>query len=137
MQLYANINSRNIVTLLILSIIMYLSSSYEIKIINNDKEVVKYGTLYLKIASFILPVYPFFFISNALFQGLKKAVIVMYVSLLRFVFFPLIGIITLSFFLKLQFEIIFLFLMVINWVICLIYFIYSLNKIKKLTNNTI
>ena len=118
--------------LLSLSIIIFFSSEYAIKIFSNNHDVIYYGSKYLKISAFILPVYPIFFISNALFQGLKKSIIVMYVSLLRFVFLPLICISLTMQFYEFKYEVIFLVLMLINWIVCLIYYFYTNNKLHKL-----
>ena len=123
--------------LFISSILIFLTSEYAIQIFNKDIEVIKYGSIYLKIAAFILPVYSFFFITNALFQGLKKAIIVMYASLLRFVFLPLILIYLVMSFFSLDYKNIFLTLLIINWVLSLSYYYYALKKLKKiLISNT-
>ena len=43
-----------------------------VKFLSDDKEIIFYGSTYLKIAAFAGPCYPIFFISSALLQGLKK-----------------------------------------------------------------
>ena len=53
-------------------IIIYILSEPIIRIFSNDLEVINYGSSYLKIAAFIGPIYPVFFISHALFTALKK-----------------------------------------------------------------
>ena len=54
------------------AIIIYVLSEYIIRIFSEDLDVIYYGSSYLKIAAFIGPIYPVFFISHALFTALKK-----------------------------------------------------------------
>ena len=67
-------------------VILYISSESIIRIFSNDLEVIKYGSSYLKIAAFIGPIYPVFFISHALFTALKKTFLIFYSNLFRMVF---------------------------------------------------
>ena len=53
-------------------IIIFFSSELIVSLFTNDLEVIKFGSSYLKIAAFIGPIYPVFFISHALFTALKK-----------------------------------------------------------------
>mgnify|MGYP001372134136 CR=1 FL=1 len=70
-------------------IIIYLLSESIISIFSNDFEVIKFGSTYLKIAAFIGPIYPVFFISHALFTALKKTFLIFYSNLFRMIIFPL------------------------------------------------
>ena len=70
-------------------IIIYLLSESIISIFSNDFEVIKFGSTYLKIAAFMGPIYPVFFISHALFTALKKTFLIFYSNLFRMIIFPL------------------------------------------------
>ena len=70
-------------------IIIYLLSESIISIFSNDFEVIKFGSTYLKIAAFIGPIYPVFFISHALFTALKKTFLIFYSNLFRMIIFPI------------------------------------------------
>ena len=50
--------------------------------------MIKFGSSYLKIAAFIGPIYPVFFISHALFTALKKTHFIFYSNLFRMVILP-------------------------------------------------
>ena len=76
----------------------------------------KYGTTYLQITALMEPIYPIFFISNALIQGLKKAKIVMFLSLFRMVILPSIVLWFLIFYLNSSFAFVFWGLLIINWI---------------------
>ena len=80
----------------------------------------------------MFPAFPFFIIGNATFQGLKKAIIVMYMSILRWVIIPLIVLsIVFNNFDK-NFINIFISLVIMHWIIGISYFFFSKNKIKKI-----
>ena len=70
-------------------IIIYLLSESIISIFSNDFEVIKFGSTYLKIAAFMGPIYPVFFISHALFTALKKTFLIFYSNLFRMIIFPI------------------------------------------------
>jgi len=71
-------------------ILVYFISSIVPSFFSNDPEVVDYGTRYLKIAAFILPAYPIFFLSNGFFMALKKSENAMINNLLRNVLVPIL-----------------------------------------------
>ena len=54
----------------------------------DNKEVIKNGTIYLQITALMEPIYPIFFISNALIQGMKKPNIVFLFTVSRMVILP-------------------------------------------------
>jgi len=81
------------------------------------------------------PIYPIFFISNALIQGLKKANIVMFLSLGRMVIMPLIILTYLIFYLKSSFEFVFWGLLLINWIFGIFLFLFTKYIIKKEEKN--
>ena len=71
-------------------IIIFLLSDYIVSLFTNDMEVIKFGSNYLRIAAFIGPIYPVFFISHALFTSLKKTHYIFYSNLFRMVILPFI-----------------------------------------------
>ena len=71
-------------------IIIFLLSEFIISLFTNDLEVIKFGSIYLRIAAFIGPIYPVFFISHALFTSLKKTHYIFYSNLFRMVILPFI-----------------------------------------------
>ena len=77
------------------------------------------------------PIYPIFFISNALIQGLKKANIVMFLSLFRMVILPSIVLWFLIFYLNSSFAFVFWGLLIINWIFGIFLFIFTKIVMKK------
>jgi putative MATE family efflux protein len=71
-------------------ILVYFTASIIPSFFSNDPEVIDYGTRYLKIAAFILPAYPIFFLSNGFFMALKKSENAMINNLLRNVLVPIL-----------------------------------------------
>ena len=102
--------------MLIAGIFVFFSGNFLMQLFTSDKEVIEYGVKYLKIAAFIGPVYPIFFITNAFFQGIKKPIYSTYINFFRIVALPF-GImwLILNYF-NGSFEDLFLGLLVINWV---------------------
>jgi putative MATE family efflux protein len=111
--------------------IIYFTAELAVGLFTNDPEVIEYGSKYLKITSLMEPIYPVFFISNALIQGIKKANIVMYLTLGRMVVMPLIVLSYLIFYLDSSFEFVFWGLLVINWIFGLFVFILTKYLLKK------
>ena len=71
-------------------IVIFILSEHIISLFTNDLEVIKFGSSYLKIAAFIGPIYPVFFISHALFTALKKTHFIFYSNLFRMVILPFV-----------------------------------------------
>ena len=115
--------------------ILFFSADLSMKLFTSDKDVIYYGTIYLKIYSFAFPAFPLFFISNATFQGLKKAIIVMYMAILRFVLIPIVIITLINNYIKEDYMYMFIGLVIIHWIVGISYFVYSYNKIKNLIIN--
>ena len=90
LETYTKAISTGIIILTILAIFLYFSAEFTMRFFTDDKEVIFYGSMYLKIWAFGFPAFPLFFIPNATFQGLKMAIIVMYMAILRFVLTPII-----------------------------------------------
>ena len=116
----------------ILAFIIYITSEISIKLFTSDKEVIFYGSIYLKISAIMFPAYPFFFIGNALFQGLKKAIIVMYMGILRFLIIPVIVIIIIFYSIEQNYSYMFYGILLMHWIIALFYYIFTKIKLKKI-----
>ena len=58
--------------LVIIGGILFFTAERSMKLFTDDKDVIFFGSIYLKIWAFGFPAFPLFFISNATFQGLKK-----------------------------------------------------------------
>jgi putative MATE family efflux protein len=115
--------------------IIYFSAETAVSLFTNDKEVIKYGTTYLQITALMEPIYPIFFISNALIQGLKKANVVMFLSLGRMVILPTIVLWYLIFYLESSFDFVFWGLLVINWIFGIFVLLLSKYLLKKHSQN--
>jgi len=111
--------------------IIFFTAEFAVGLFTNDPEVINYGTKYLQITALMEPIYPIFFISNALIQGLKKAKIVMFLTFSRMVIMPLIVLSYLIFYLNSSFEFVFWGLLVINWIFGIFVFILTKYIIKK------
>ena len=96
--------------------VIFLLSEIIISIFSNNAEVIKFGSNYLKIAAFIGPIYPVFFISHALFTALKKTYLIFYSNLFRVVIFPFIIAWYILNIMNGYFNQIFYGLLVMNWI---------------------
>ena len=96
-------------------IIIFLLSEYIVSLFTNDLEVIKFGSNYLRIAAFIGPIYPVFFISHALFTSLKKTHYIFYSNLFRMVILPFIIIWVILNIYEGYFQDIFYGLLLMNW----------------------
>jgi len=111
--------------------IIFFTAEFAVSLFSNNKEVVTYGTTYLKITAFMAPIYPIFFISNALIQGLKKANIVMYITLFRMVILPISLLWLLIFYFNSSYSFVFWGLLIINWLFGIFVFILTKLLIKN------
>ena len=98
-------------------IIIYILSEPIVRIFSDDLEVIKYGSTYLKIAAFICPILPVFFISHALFTSLKKTYLIFYSNLFRMVFLPFVIVWVILNYKNGYFNDIFYGLLIMNWVL--------------------
>tara|TARA_Y100000817_G_scaffold310735_1_gene301830 strand:- start:74 stop:1378 length:1305 start_codon:yes stop_codon:yes gene_type:complete len=98
-------------------IIIYILSEPIVRIFSDDLEVIKYGSTYLKIAAFIGPILPVFFISHALFTSLKKTYLIFYSNLFRMVFLPFVIVWVILNYKNGYFNDIFYGLLIMNWVL--------------------
>ena len=97
--------------------VIFFLSEIIISIFSNNAEVIKFGSNYLKIAAFIGPIYPVFFISHALFTALKKTYLIFYSNLFRVVIFPFIIAWYILNIMNGYFNQIFYGLLVMNWIL--------------------
>ena len=121
-----------IILLTLLGVVIFLTSEIAIRIFTNDVEAIKYGSIYLKISAFMFPAFPFFFIGNATFQGLKKAIIVMYMTIIRWVIVPLCILIFVFKFYNESYILIFISLLIGHWLVAILYYVFSKNKINSI-----
>ncbi len=135
LETYKKAIKTGVIILTIVAIFLFLSAEVSMKLFTDDEDVIFFGSMYLKIWAFGFPAFPLFFIPNATFQGLKKAIIVMYMAILRFVLTPIIVVTLINNFIKEDYVYMFIGLTIMHWLIGIMYFRYSLNKIKKLIVN--
>ena len=76
--------------MIISAILVFITAEIVPTFFSNNPEVLDYSTRYLKIAAFILPAYPIFFLSNGFFMALKKSEIAMINNILRNVLVPIV-----------------------------------------------
>ena len=95
---------------------IYLFSESIVHIFSNDLEVIKFGSQYLKIAAFIIPIYPVFFISNAFFTAVKKTSLIFYINLFRLIVLPAIIVWIILNIFDGEFQDIFFGLLYMNWI---------------------
>ena len=115
-------------------IVIYTFSEPIIRIFSNDLGVIKYGSSYLKIAAFIGPIYPVFFISHALFTALKKTFLIFYSNLFRMVIFPFTIVWLILNVMDGYFQDIFYGLLIMNWTLGFIMFLVARGLMIKTFN---
>ena len=98
-------------------VVIYIFSEPIIRVFSNDLEVIKYGSSYLKIAAFIGPIYPVFFISHALFTALKKTFLIFYSNLFRMLILPFTIVWVIVSVMNGYFQDIFYGLLIMNWIL--------------------
>ncbi len=123
-----------VIILSLFGLLIFVSAEIAMNLFTDNEDVKKYGSDYLKISALMFPAFPFFFIGNATFQGLKRAIIVMYMAILRFVLIPFILISLIFYQIGENYNFIFFALAVMHWTIGLIYFYYCNKKYKKILN---
>ena len=75
--------------MLIAGVIIFISADIVPKLFSSNSDVIKHGSMYLKISAFILPSYPSFFLSNGFFMALKKSEKAMLNNIIRNVVVPI------------------------------------------------
>ncbi len=123
-----------VIILSLFGLLIFISAEIAMNLFTDNENVKKYGSDYLKISALMFPAFPFFFIGNATFQGLKKAIIVMYMAIMRFVLIPFILISIIFYQIGVNYNFIFFALAAMHWTIGLMYFYYCNKKYKKILN---
>ena len=98
----------------------------------NNVNVKKFGSDYLKISALMFPAFPFFFIGNATFQGLKRAIIVMYMAIMRFVLIPFIIISIIFYQFGESYNFMFYSIAIMHWFIGVSYYLFCNKKFKSI-----
>ena len=135
--LIKNIGYIGSINAVICGFVIYFTASKAVGLFTDDPEVIKYGTMYLQITALMEPIYPIFFISNALIQGIKKANVVMMLTFGRMVFMPAIVLTYLIFYLESSFAFVFWGLLIINWIFGIFVLILTKRLISKEKNKII
>ena len=123
-----------VMVLSLLGLIIFLTADIAMNLFTDNANVKQYGSDYLKISALMFPAFPFFFIGNATFQGLKRAIIVMYMAIMRFVLMPLILISIILYQIGENYNLIFFSLAAMHWIIGLTYYYYCKKKYKTILN---
>ena len=119
-------------------IILFIGAEYFVSQFTDNDEAIKYGTIYLKIAALIGPIYPIFFITTAVFQAVKKPLYSLYMSILRLTAFPFLSLWYVINIRGGDYEDIFYTILVTNWIMgiaVLIFIGYFLNNVFKQKKN--
>ncbi len=111
-------------------ILVYLTADIVPRFFSSNVVVLEYGRRYLKIAAFILPAYPIFFLSNGFFMGLKKSNYAMVNNMMRNVLVP-ICVFYLAKYLSADFDTFFWLWFVFQWTLSILLFTYVSYYIKK------
>tara|TARA_B100000029_G_scaffold237450_1_gene234521 strand:- start:370 stop:1350 length:981 start_codon:yes stop_codon:yes gene_type:complete len=119
--------------MIISGLIIFFSADRIVSIFSDNQEVIKYGSLYLKISALIFPAYPIFFISNGFFMAIKKSSYSMYLNIIRNVILPIPTILVAKFF-DGGFDTFFWSYCFFNWLYVICLFIYVTSYIRKNLN---
>ena len=122
--------------MILAGIIIFLLADNIVSIFTDNQEVIDFGADYLKVAAFIGPVYPVFFITNALFQAIKKPIYTVVITFSRLVLLPFSTMSVVVFVLNGSFKDLFLGLFFINWTFGILVFLFSKYYMKKLFGKT-
>ena len=115
-------------------IIIFFGAEILVSLFTDNLEAIKHGTIYLRIAALIGPIYPVFFITTALFQAVKKPLYSLYLSILRLTALPFLSLWYVINIKGGDYEDIFYTILVTNWLmgIAVLLFIgYFLNNVFK------
>ena len=115
-------------------VILFFGAEFFVSQFTNNVEAIKHGTIYLKIAALIGPIYPVFFITTALFQAVKKPLYSLYMSILRLSAFPFLSLWYVINVRGGDYKDIFYTIMATNWImgiVVLIFIGYFLNNVFK------
>ena len=118
--------------MILAGIIVFLLADNIVSIFTDNQEAIDFGADYLKVAAFIGPVYPVFFITNALFQAIKKPIYTVIITFSRLVLLPFSTMSVVVFVLDGTFKDLFLGLFFINWTFGILVFLFSKYYMKKI-----
>ena len=119
-------------------IIIFFGAEFLVSLFTDNFEAIKHGSIYLKVAALIGPIYPIFFITTAVFQAVKKPLYSLYLSILRLTAIPFICLWYVINIKGGEYEDIFYTILVTNWImgIAVLLFIgYFLNDVFKQNKN--
>ena len=116
-------------------IFIFFSSNYIMYFFSDDKEIIFYGSTYLKIAAFAGPCYPIFFISSALLQGLKKPNYQMIINFMRMIILPISALSIAVVYLEVEFATMFLVILTINYIFAASVYKFSIYQISLMQRN--
>jgi len=123
--------------MILAGVIVFLLADNIVSIFTDNQVVIDFGADYLKVAAFIGPVYPVFFITNALFQAIKKPIFTVIITFSRLVLLPFFTMSVVVFVLNGSFKDLFLGLFFINWTFGILVFLFSKYYMKKLFTKTV
>jgi len=123
--------------MILAGIVIFLLADNIVSIFTDNQKVIDFGADYLKVAAFIGPVYPVFFITNALFQAIKKPIYTVMITFSRLVLLPFFTMSVVVYVLNGSFKDLFLGLFFINWTFGILVFLFSKYYMKKLFNKTV
>ncbi len=133
-ELYTKALFFGVLFMVVAGIIIFLGAEFFVSLFTDNQEAIKHGAIYLKVAAFIGPIYPSFFITTAVFQAIKKPLYSLYLSILRLTAFPFLSLWYVINIRGGDYKDIFYTILVTNWVmgIALLIFIgYFLNNVFK------
>jgi len=120
--------------MVISGVIIFLTANIIPKFFSDNFEVIDYGKRYLKISAFVLPAYPFFFLTNGFFMALKKSENAMLNNIARNVLVPII-VFYLAKYLTVDYDNFFWLWVIFQWLVSIILLIvvnyYLNNKLYK------
>ncbi len=116
-------------------VFIFLSADYIMYFFSDNKEIIFYGSTYLKIAAFAGPCYPIFFISSALLQGLKKPNYQMIINLMRMIVLPISALSIAVVYLNVEFATMFLVILAINYIFAASVYKFSIYQISLMQRN--
>jgi len=120
--------------MVISGVIIFLTANIIPKFFSDNFEVIDYGKRYLKISAFVLPAYPFFFLTNGFFMALKKSENAMLNNIARNVLVPII-VFYLAKYLSVDYDNFFWLWVIFQWLVSIILLIvvnyYLNNKLYK------
>ena len=123
--------------MILAGIVIFLLADNIVSIFTDNQKAIDFGADYLKVAAFIGPVYPVFFITNALFQAIKKPIYTVMITFSRLVLLPFFTMAVVVYVLNGSFKDLFLGLFFINWTFGILVFLFSKYYMKKLFSKTV